>query len=212
MVTKKRGPVSYTEASKAIMQGIKKARSKYLAMAGKIDRDWPEYWVTMYVAEAMWSKFGKGGFVTVETSAKNVLTRKPGRPSRDTRSGIKYDAVLWKKNGDARAVVEIKHQQYNPKVVVSDVKRVAAALEKGKKLEFGVVGYYYDEGENGTRAKMHKYREKLFRAAENTMKGTKCHIVEDSKKKSAYYMPNVNKGCWIAGCMTIRRKAGVRKK
>ena len=212
MTTKKRGPVSYTETAKAIMKGIKKARSDYIAMASEVDQDWPEYWVTVYVAEALWKHFGKGGFVTVETSTQNVLTRRRGQPRRDTKSGRKYDIVLWKKNGDARAIVEIKHQQGNTKLVMGDVKRIAAALEQGTKLEFGAVGYYYDQLGDDTRNAVHNYREKLFDEAKETLKGTKCRVIESSKSKSAYYMPNEKDDCWIAGCMTIRRKAGVRKK
>ncbi|MGR3914762.1 MAG: hypothetical protein OD918_09670 [Gammaproteobacteria bacterium] len=208
MATSKRGQVPYTETTDAIMKGIQKARSDYIKMAGEVDKDWPEYWVSVYVAKEMWKKFGKNGYVTVESSAKNVLTRTRGRPTSDTRGGLKYDIVLWKRNGDARAIIEIKHQQVNQKIVMDDAKRIVSALEKGTKLEFGAIGYYYDKPGKNTRDTVHKYRERLHEKAEDLVKGTDCRIDDESKS----YMPHGDDHCWAAGCIIIKRKLWVRKK
>ncbi|MDA7972395.1 MAG: hypothetical protein MPK10_07505, partial [Gammaproteobacteria bacterium] len=109
MAKKKRGQVASTETLNAVIHGIQTARRDYLEMAGEIDR-WPEYWVTTYVAKALWKHFGKSGFATLERQAKSVLTRKPGWQSKNVRGTLKYDINLWKKNESARAIIEIKHQ------------------------------------------------------------------------------------------------------
>jgi len=207
MTNRKRGPVSYTEMASAIEKGIKKARNDYIKMAGVVDKDWPEFWVSVYVAKEIWQTFGKNGYVTVESSAKNVLTRTPGRPSSNTRGRLKYDIVLWKKNGEARAIIEIKHQQASQKMVMKDVKRVVSALQEGTKLEFGAIGYYYDESGENTRETVRAYSNKLHEKTEGIMKGTDCTIFKNSN-----YMPHGDVDCWIAGCMIIKRKLGVRKK
>ena len=214
MVTKKRGQVSFTKTPAAVIEGIRKARHDYLAMAGEVDR-WPEYWVTTYVAKALWKHFGKNGFITVESQAKSVLTRKRGWQSKKIRGTLKYDIGLWKKNESARAIIEIKHQS-STKGIVHDAKRVASALGGGKKMEFGAVGYYYCYDKSGKgknpREELRRYHETVLADTEKALKGTKCHVTKESMLKSAYCMPYDKDDFWIAGCLTIKRKAGVRKK
>ena len=201
---------------KAVVGGIRNARKRYLEMAGEIDK-WPEYWVATYVAKVLWNKFGRGGFVTMENQAKNVLTRKSGRPSKYSRGRLKYDIVLWNGEGDVRAIIEIKHQ-ISAKKVVGEVKRIAAALGGGKVVGFGAIGYYYHYNKSGKnpREALRQYHENVLTEAEELLERTQFRVTDESKCRSAYYMPNDKsddeENYWIAGCLTIRRKKWVRKK
>lgn len=210
--------VSYTETALAVIKGIKRARNDYLKMAGDITLEWPEDWVKTYIAKQLWKTFGDG-LVTVESLSDGVLTRKKGRPSGNSK-GARYDIVLWKRNGTARAVIELKHQQPDKNLLIKDVKRIIAALESGVEVEFGALVYYYDVDEHEyaqdkddariktAREKVKGYRDDVLARAKAAMKGTKCCI---DYKASATYIPN-RPDKWVAGCLIIRRKQGVSKK
>ena len=130
MSAKPRGQISIEFCTDAIIQGIKYARKDYLNMAGEIVQqwpEWPEYWVTTHVVKQMRKKYVQGN-LTLESGSDDVLQRKPGSPAKATKNK-RYDIVLWRKNGDARAIIEIKHQQHSPEYVLQDLIRIMGALK-----------------------------------------------------------------------------------
>ena len=205
-----RGQISLDHLHTLILKGIKAARGEYQRMAGEFTRDFPEYMVTTHVARQLHKKYGDGT-VTMETVSDKVLTRRSGRPHTESKKK-RYDIVLQRKDGSARAAIEIKNQQANQNLIIADLKRVFAALEAGKYLQVGAIAYCYDpvsyaekrESIKTRREKAIQYRDSIVKKAKSHVRGTGYTIKEHS------YIPH-GKETWVGGCLIIRHKPGTKK-
>ena len=180
------GQISLEHLQPLILKGIKSARTEYHNMAGEYIRDFPEYMVTVHVARQLHKKYGNST-VTMETVSDEVLTRRSGRPHKESKKK-RYDIVLWRKDGYARAAIEIKHQQTSKKLLLDDFKRVLAALKAGKHLQVGVIAYCYDpvnyankrDPVKTQREKAVEYSGDILRQAKSHIRGTGYIIKESS--------------------------------
>jgi len=204
------GQISITHLQPLILKGIKTARSEYHNMAGEYTRDFPEYMVTLHVARQLHKKYGNGT-VTMETVSDEVLTRRSGRPHKESKKK-RYDIVLWRKDGYARAAIEIKNQQGNKNSILNDLKRVLAALKAGTYIQVGAIAYCYDpvnyankrEPVKTQREKAKEYRDDIVKKAKRLVRGTGYTIKEESF---------VSRGndVWVCGCLVIGHKPGTKK-
>ncbi len=205
-----KGPAPIKKVPPAILGGIKKAQRDYDKMAGAWMDEGPEYWITTYVAKALWKLCGDDS-VVVEGGSKKTLDgagRKRGRPPF-TVGNKRYDIVLYftSNKQKARAVIEIKAQP--PKnAVLSDVDRIVAALRYSE-LRFGAVGYFWSASDDKCKLARVKVTEHagnleekaVDRAAENNFKATPYRYVSGD-------------GChaWLAGCIMVERKQGNKQR
>lgn len=202
------GLVKREETAKTIIKGIKSAQREYEKMSEYWLEEGAEYLITVSVARALWKKFGDGT-VMVEGSSDEMRKdagAKKGRPPKSVK-GKRYDIVLYFKNGDPRAVIEIKGREDSRAGLLKDVKRIMDAL-KASKVRFGAVGFYYSAEDGDQKSakdkikyyvgnldkevqKMSNYGEKKWEV--NLIKSTTCDAEECA---------------WLAGCITIERGFG----
>jgi len=205
-----RGQIGIEHLPELVIKGIKSARAEYHKMAGEYTRDFPEYMVTTHVAEQLHKKYGDGT-VTMETVSDDVLTRQSGRPHKESKKK-RYDIVLWRKDGYARAAIEIKQQQTSKKLLMDDFKRVFAALKAGKYLQVGVMAYCYEPVSYANkRASLKTQREKAVEYRNDIEKQAKSHVRGAGYTiKSHSYIPN-GKDVWVCGCIVLKHKWGTKK-
>ena len=211
-MTTQRGQIGIEHLPATILKGIKKAKADYHTMTGVIAQEWPEYWVTVYVARYLWKQYGDN-VVTMESNSDTVITRRSGKPTKITKNKS-YDIVLWRKDGYARAVIEIKHQQADKKKIISDLNRVVSALDAGKYLQVGAVGYFYNPPEHTqkeharkwSREQTVKYRDDIIDLAKHHVRGTGYRI------RAHDYLPHGLEDSWIAGCLIVEDAPGTKNK
>ena len=189
----------------AIIQGIKKAQQDYDKMSDTWVWQGSEYWITTYVARALWKVSGDGTVVVEGRSGavhEEAGKRKKGRPLLLAQNK-RYDIVIYYKNESPRAVIEIKNQQGNARVI-DDVKRVIAAL-KTAQLNFGAVGYYIAKGDDEKQSALKKVRE-FAKNIED--KATELAGAYQFSAYSKEYSSVEDDSAWLAGCIVIERKPG----
>jgi len=204
-----RGQIGIEHLPELVIKGIKSARAEYHKMAGEYTRDFPEYMVTTHVAKQLHKKYGDGT-VTLETVSDEVLARRSGRPHRGSKNK-RYDIVLWRKDGYARAAIEIKHQQANKQLVLKDLARVYHALEAGTRIQAGVIAYCYEpvsyaskrETLKTQRQKVVEYRDDIEAQAKRLLRSTGY-----SAEKSSY----ISRGddVWVCGCLVLKHRPGTK--
>ncbi|MDA8010033.1 MAG: hypothetical protein MPK62_06190 [Alphaproteobacteria bacterium] len=192
----------------AILSGIQKAHKDYYRMSGGL---WmwhgPEYWVTTYVAKALWKICGDGTVVAEEGSSKMMkgAGRKQGRPSQIVR-GKRFDIALYFANGEPRAPIEIKNQG-SSEGVLKDVKRMLAALRESRLL-FGAVAYCYSK-EGG---KQKNAQEKVKDYGKNLSEKAKSLAAKDGcSAESKICVSGDAADAWLAGCILLERKPGNKR-
>ena len=204
MPNKSKGPVQRAHISNTIVKGIRKAQADYCQMSGYWASEGPEYWITSYVARALWKQSGD---CTVVAEGRSDVTRKEagpkrGRPSKAVQNK-RYDIVLYFSNGNPRAVIEIKNNQ-QPDAVLRDVKRVVDALKQSK-LRFGAVGYCYAQREGEKKLAKEKVRD----YANTICEGAIEHAAKDRFKVTLHKYIKVERDhAWSAGCVLVERKQG----
>lgn len=204
-----RGQVSIDYLPELVIKGIKSARAEYHKMAGEYTRDFPEYMVTTHVARQLHKKYGNGT-VTLETVSDEVLARRSGRPHKESKKK-RYDIVLWRKDGYARAAIEIKHQQANKTLVLNDLARVFRALDAGKEIQVGAIAYCYEpvsyankrESVKTQRQKAVEYRDDILTQAKRLLRG-KGYSVEQSSYTSR------GDDVWVCGCLILKHRPGTK--
>ncbi|MGI9228884.1 MAG: hypothetical protein ACR2P9_03395 [Gammaproteobacteria bacterium] len=189
----------------AIISGIKKAQNDYYDMSEYWVGDGPEYWITTYVARALWKISGDGTVLAEgasDTTRKEVGGRNKGRLPRLVKNK-RYDIVVYWQNGKPRAVIEIKNQVHT-NLVMGDVKRVIAAL-KAAQLRFGAIGYYYSAEDSKEEIALHKvrgYAKSLGEEARELAAEDKFKVDWDT------FASTEDDHAWLAGCIVIERKQG----
>ncbi len=207
------GLVKREETAKTIIKGIKSAQREYEKMSKCWLDHGAEYLITVSVARTLWEKFGDGT-VMVEGSSDEMRKdagAKKGRPPKSVK-GKRYDIVLYFKNGDPRAVIEIKGWQNYKQLLWNDVERIMNAL-KTSKVRFGALGYYFsaEDGDpksaNSTTAeeKLHEYAETLFKGVKKMSRDDKKTWKVREVKSTTY---RDEEYAWLAGCITIERGVG----
>ena len=191
---------------KCVLKGIESAQGQYEKMSGG---DWvwsgAEYWLTVHVALGLWCLVGDGQ-LTVEGKANEAMKAAGRRPGRTPLiiHNKRFDIVLWHRNGETQAPIEIKCQQSDKNLVVKDAKRVITALKKSE-MKFGIVGYYYSRtsGKIKTAAELlESYIEKLEKKAQDLEKGEKYIKISSYRGK----IHGNREDAWIAGCLLIKEK------
>lgn len=200
----KKGPVERAKAMPAILGGIKKAQQDYEKMSGLWVWQGAEYWITSYVARALWKIYGDKS-VVVEGDSNSTLDaagRKRGRTPKIAKNK-RYDIVLYFKHGKPRAVVEIKVQAASKMSIETDIKRVIAAVKKSK-LRFGAVGYYWAEDSGSQKSANEKVigyakglEERAKKIADKQGMNTTCKWYRTTKG---------GKSAWLAGCILVEEK------
>ena len=187
---------------RAVLAGIQKAQNDYSNMAGAWAWEGAEYWITVYVARELW-KLEEDRWVTVEGRSNDAM-KSAGRYSGRTRHVInnkRIDIILWWGKGNrARAPIEIKKQRASD-AVISDMKRIVAAL-KHSRMEFGIVGYFYSRTRT-TRKTAKKYVEDYMN---EVYKKAQSEI--EANITVSHYKGNISgdeDDAWGAGCLLIQK-------
>lgn len=198
------GPAPRAKIPEVIRRAIQKAQDDYYRMSGHWMAVGPEYWVTSYVARALWKQCGDGTVVAEGSSddTRRKVGQKPGRPSKNVLNK-RYDIVLYFSNGTPRAVIEIKNNQ-QWETIVKDVTRVIDAL-KNAKLRFGAVGYYCEQMGGAQKSG----KEKIKGYTSNLEERAKAIAAKDHFKSTLYKsIGTVGNNAWSAGCIVLERKQG----
>ena len=205
-----KGPAPRKKVPHAILDGIKKAQRDYDKMAGSWMDEGPEYWITTYVAKALWKLCGDDS-VVVEGGSKNTLDgagRKRGRPPFIV-GNKRYDIVLYFTSGEqkVRAVIEIKAQQPK-KAILSDVDRIVAALGSSE-LRFGAVGYFWSASD-GSR----KFAREKVKDHARDLEDKAADLAAENNFKVSPYRYVSGDGChaWLAGCIMVERGQGNKQR
>ena len=117
----------------------------------------PEYLLTVYVAEAIYKKYGRGA-VSLEAPVQYLRywawEGGERRGGNFKRSNGRCDVVLWNRNNKHRpeGIIEIKSNS-SRKGITRDIERICKLLSrKTNSLRFGLVVYYYSYHEmSGSR-------------------------------------------------------------
>ena len=206
-----KGQVAQETIENKILDALEKSQVDYEKMSGGNMCN-AEYWITTYVARALWKLCGDGT-VYLEGNIPDTLEcagRRQGRSNASLEnSQSRYDIVLYKKNEDPRAIIEIKNSLYSGKIktgaIMKDVVRVCDSLNTAK-FNFGVVGYAVSR-EGG---KIKEGKTKLKDHAESIEDEAKSIAKEKGLK--AEFRRKIKKGnddeeepAWLVGCIVIER-------
>ena len=185
-----------------VLEGIQEAQNDYFDMASAWAWEGAEYWITVYVARKLWDMEGNGR-VTVEGNSNEALKkagRYRGRPRR-VINNKRFDIVLWKANGGAKAPIEIKNQR-DSSSILNDMERISAAIKQSN-IKFGIVGYFYSR----TRGK----RNTAIELVKSYMK-TICEKSKDQVEEGVEVRHRSGKICgdendaWCCGVLTDREE------
>ena len=201
------GQVAQEEIEDKILDALEKSQKDYEKMSGG-DMCNAEYWITTYVARALWNLCGNGA-VYLESNISDTLEDAGLKGGR--RNAFRYDIVLYKRNEDPRAIIEIKNSLYSGKIrtgaVMKDVKRVCDSLTSAN-FNFGVVGYAVSR-KDGSRK---KGKDKLKDHAENIDKKAKIIAQKKGGLKAKFKYNKIKEGsydeielAWLVGCIVIEK-------
>ncbi|MDE2822343.1 MAG: hypothetical protein OXK79_02415 [Chloroflexota bacterium] len=124
--------------------GFSKAERQLEKLSGGWGLWWaPEYFATVAIAKQV-HKLGCD--VTVEQSIAEALERAGRRkkPPPDLPKAGRFDLAVWRESGEkVKGIIEVKMTTYMTYgTVEGDVERVCTALDRAKKLEWGLVAYH----------------------------------------------------------------------
>lgn len=131
MAAKSRGPLPETLIVAAALRGMARAQRDY----DKWNGDWlwraPEYFSTVYIAQAIGARIG-GEFLTLENGAEAAVrdagARGRGRLHHQMRPKGRMDILLWWARRTPRVVIEVKVQVNSFKKISADANRIAKML------------------------------------------------------------------------------------